>query len=1432
MYKALSTLWFFLLFSSANFINAQCTASQYEAVININTIGTGYDVYWYLVGPMADTIARGGESGTYGSNSSFTDSVCLDYGINYTFYAYDATGNGWEGGTYEVLNNGQVIINNNGFSPDNGSSTTFNDLESSENFIVNQPINIDVALLDITQPGTGCDLDSNEIVKVALVNNGLLGLDSIVLTFSDNNNPLVSETFYYITALAPGSFDTVAFSSTADFSAIGNHNLQVDVNMPADSNTSNNSLAINFTNTASTSGPNALNFDNSIVGTTGIIDSVWSVSSTTDFEWLVETGSTLSTSTGPSGDASGNGNYLYTEASYPADDGDETVLESNCISFTGISSPALEFKYHKYGTDMGDLIIEALENGSWITKDAIYGQTHFSESDAWLSKIVPLNSLGNQKTKIRFKAICGPGYTSDMAIDDISFFAQVSNDMAASKVLYPNSGCALSSAEQVGVQLKSMGSAPVDSALVSFQVDSGTIISELVVFSPALNFGKTYDYTFNNTADLSIAGKTYDITISVDLLGDSNSLNNSVTKSVENIIISVPYFNNFDHVASGTTGVFDVDWQGTPDGSSFRWQANNGSTLSSSTGPIGDHTTGMGTYLYTEASSSGDTAILQSNCFDLSGASTPMLSFYYHMYGADMGNLYIDVLHNGTWYTEDSIIGQQQNSDTEDWKEKIVSLSAYAGDVVTVRFLALRGPNYMGDICIDDIGIINIPSNELALNEVYTPEYICGLSASEVIKGKVQNRGINPLSSFVATYSLFGSVVSDTISVNPPIGFGEFYTFSFTTTVDLSTPGLTYNLDVHVNLQGDSINSNDSINGILIEHASPVITPYAESFDNMASGQSGILDNIWTGSPSTGFGYMWETANSSFSSSTGPSGDHLTGNGIYLVTDNSHSAGEEAKLTSTCFSVDGMSSPALRFWYHMFGADIGRLNIEIYNNGSWDLVDSIVGQVQTSKTDPWLDRVIDLQPYASKDFAIRFTGIGTDGWNDDMALDDIEIFNLPSDEAELIEVFGPVSKCLYDYGNDTVLVRIKNNGFADIGLLDVSYSFNNGPLVTESISLNPALSATKDTVVALATIINVTNVGLQNIKAYITLLNDIDNTNDTAYHGFESFDGNSLSISTNNNLSIPDGDPIGLMVPFTFCDLPELYDSCFYIDKITIDSLSHDWLSDLDIYLISPENDTVELSTDNGGLGDDMINVSFAQNTGNDITLQTSGIIPGIYDPEESGGFSKFIGSNPNGLWHLFIVDDGSGDAGILHKATMSFKNDNPVISLGNDTTLCSWAVIELNDGGSGPNNSYLWQDGSTDPSYIVNAMNLDSTQTHSFSVNVTNDSTGCTSFDEIIINIDNCASIEEFTFMGIRFDLFPNPAKGNFSISTSKNINNNCTIKAYNTQGQLISQKSLDLWNAGQNINFNSENWSEGLYYIQLSVGEHLKTLRLSISK
>jgi len=65
MIKALSTLWLVSFFTFSNLINAQCTVGQYEAVITINTVIKGYDVHWYLIGPSADTVARGGESPTF-----------------------------------------------------------------------------------------------------------------------------------------------------------------------------------------------------------------------------------------------------------------------------------------------------------------------------------------------------------------------------------------------------------------------------------------------------------------------------------------------------------------------------------------------------------------------------------------------------------------------------------------------------------------------------------------------------------------------------------------------------------------------------------------------------------------------------------------------------------------------------------------------------------------------------------------------------------------------------------------------------------------------------------------------------------------------------------------------------------------------------------------------------------------------------------------------------------------------------------------------------------------------------------------------------------------------------------------------------------------------------------------------------------------------
>src|SRR5690606_287595 len=77
--------------------------------------------------------------------------------------------------------------------------------------------------------------------------------------------------------------------------------------------------------------------------------------------------------------------------------------------------------------------------------------------------------------------------------------------------------------------------------------------------------------------------------------------------------------------------------------------------------------------------------------------------------GATTNKLVISA-HNGTtWNDVDSIIGQQQTSETDPWIKRSVYLTGYTG-VTQVKFTAYRGTSFTGDISIDDISIVQAPS--------------------------------------------------------------------------------------------------------------------------------------------------------------------------------------------------------------------------------------------------------------------------------------------------------------------------------------------------------------------------------------------------------------------------------------------------------------------------------------------------------------------------------------------------------------------------------------------------------------------------------------------------------------------------------------------------------------------------------------------------
>ncbi len=96
---------------------------------------------------------------------------------------------------------------------------------------------------------------------------------------------------------------------------------------------------------------------------------------------------------------------------------------------------------------------------------------------------------------------------------------------------------------------------------------------------------------------------------------------------------------------------------------------------------------------------------------------------------------------------------------------------------------------------------------------------------------------------------------------------------------------------------------------------------------------------------------------------------------------------------------------------------------------------------------------------------------------------------------------------------------------------------------------------------------------------------------------------------------------------------------------VEIGNITHTYDSDLDIYIRHPDTAQIELSTDNGGGGDNYINTVFDDDA---LTSIISGTAPftGSFRPE--GILGGLNGKPVNGSWTLRIYDDAGGDTGSL----------------------------------------------------------------------------------------------------------------------------------------------------------------------------------------
>ena len=172
--------------------------------------------------------------------------------------------------------------------------------------------------------------------------------------------------------------------------------------------------------------------------------------------------------------------------------------------------------------------------------------------------------------------------------------------------------------------------------------------------------------------------------------------------------------NNFPHFQSFETGSGNFCQDNNDD---IDFTLASGSTPSSNTGP--SNASDGSEYIYVEATNPNfpsKVAILGSPCYDLTNKNTAQLNFDYHMYGAGMGDLDIEISTDGgqTWST--TPIWTKSGDQGNQWLSDSIDLSSYQMSQVSYRFVATTGTAFTSDIALDNLLLTASFQAPLAVN--------------------------------------------------------------------------------------------------------------------------------------------------------------------------------------------------------------------------------------------------------------------------------------------------------------------------------------------------------------------------------------------------------------------------------------------------------------------------------------------------------------------------------------------------------------------------------------------------------------------------------------------------------------------------------------------------------------------------------------------
>ncbi len=784
------------------------------------------------------------------------------------------------------------------------------------------------------------------------------------------------------------------------------------------------------------------------------------------------------------------GTYMYLETS-SGTTGATGSLSSPLIDFSSLTSPELSFYYHMYGATMGTLRVYAEDAAGTLTVlDSIVGQQQTAGSDAWLKMSIDLSSLSGTSYNFVFEGERGSSFTGDISIDDFSI-AEAPNCSASSQLSLITAGntsaevtWTAGSGTSWDIEYGPAGFSPGTGT--TFNATNDTVTISGLMASTSYDFYVTDSCGSANgvattagpgTFSTAACALTNQCAYTVDLYdtfgdgwngGEITVLQNGVAvasfgssfstgaSSLGNIVnlcdnvpttitlstagawpseIGVVITNpNGDtagvHIASGTVGTGDTLISFTSDCSScpavaapyFESFEANSPTVGcwtnvfvedSLTWTIGSGSSGglittayAGTQnaVFESASGGPDTTLFVSPIIDMSALVSPQLSFWYaqeEWFGdQNVTNVYYRASATDPWTF---LFGDNTNKNT--WTQALVSLP----NASSTYQIAIEGINNWGHAnVIDSLSITD------AALVCTAPDSVAAANVTTTNADITWASGSNQSSSWIE-YGLLGFTPGTGTIINPATN---------PTTLSGLMPGTIYEACVYdiCSALGDTSSAGCVTFTTL---CAPVdVYPYTENFD------LGLIPACYTSVGTTTGPFLWApNSGGTTSSSTGPAGDNTSGTGFYLYTEASSpaAAGDSAILTLPEFDLTPLTVPEISYFYHMYGADIQRLDLQVYDATSmtWTTIDSILGQQQSGSADAWLEARVDLSAYnTNTNLQLRFITVRGASFNGDVALDDITVRETPAcvDPTNLMVTNATGNSVSLSWNSDTNIV--------------------------------------------------------------------------------------------------------------------------------------------------------------------------------------------------------------------------------------------------------------------------------------------------------------------------------------------------------------------------------------------------------------------------